>query len=51
MNQIIIEERADDFMAYLKGNKAVWGCGPTKAAAIKDLKGAHSSRFSKTVED
>lgn len=38
---VIVRRRMGDFMAYLKGNEAYWGCGKTVYEAVGNLYCAH----------
>lgn len=50
MPTIVLERRTSDVMAYLKGNKAVWGCGRTAVEAIGSLVRSHTEAFGLAVE-
>lgn len=47
---IIVEKRSDDYRAYIKYNKAIWGCGKTINAAIGDLMSSHQDYFDLDIE-
>jgi hypothetical protein len=50
MPTIVLERRPSDVMAYLKGNKAVWGCGRSATEAIGDVVLSHADAFGLVVE-
>ena len=37
MLDIIVEERREDYIAFIYGNREVWECGKTNAEAIGKL--------------
>ncbi len=37
MKKCIVEKRGDDFMAYLEGDRKIWGAGKTVAEAVFDV--------------
>lgn len=43
--EIIIEKRHDDFIAYLKGNREIWGCGKTYDEAIGNMIKTRKEKF------
>lgn len=45
INRIIVEKRIDDFIAYIEGDRTIWGCGNTKNAAIGNLVSTHQDVF------
>ena len=46
---ITVERRSDDFMAFLNGNRSLWGCGRTEAIAVLDVLRAHAVDAGVTV--
>lgn len=50
MPTIVLECRSSDVMAYLKGNKAIWGCGRSRGEAIGNLVLNHAVVFGLVVE-
>ncbi len=48
--RIIVERRADGFVAYWSENTNVWGFGRTTDAAIGALISVHAERFNIVVE-
>lgn len=45
LKQIIVEKRANDYMAYINDHKGLWGCGKHPAIAIGEAIKNHSEKF------
>lgn len=45
MYKIIVERRQDDYMAYLNGDKKLWGCGKTPDLAVISLIRNHAEKM------
>jgi hypothetical protein len=43
--KIIVEERSHDWMAFLEGQRGIWGCGRTPYEAIGNCVNAHREMF------
>ena len=49
VKKIVIEKRTDDYIAFLEGNRDIWGNGPTPRSAIGNLITVHGEVFGLVV--
>lgn len=50
LHKITIEKRADDIMAYIDGDKALWGRGVNYPAAVGDVVMTHPEVLNLSIE-
>lgn len=43
--KIVLEERRDDYMAFIEGHREIWGHGKNFDEAIGDLVRSHQNKF------
>lgn len=50
-HKITVVKRSSDFMAYLDGNKALWGCGKSPGEAVASVVYSHQRETGIAIEE